>query len=264
MYRGRLAVIADSRPLETVGIIEEIDVLGGALVIRNYLSTSARVIIDQGVGRVPAAGSIEVRPSRTTRYTLTASGQPPYIEERRMQQYKVIGSGFSLKSTVRVDVPGFVGSRQDKQPDYRPAEAASDGTWLKVFIYIDRQATGKPIRITVQNSGSKRSVSQHSLTALIIALLDPVASINAPTLDCFRQMLSRNLSGSVQIGHSSRDMKTGMMRGGRDSHASDPISMVRLPASSEEHSFSNRGWRTGRVEESALVLMVVRRNRPGR
>jgi hypothetical protein len=115
--------------------------------------------------RLPVVQSkLETEPGQASRAdvtearSLTITGmQPPFIVERRMQQYTVFGSGLSLRSTIRLDVPGFVGSRQDKMANYRPAEAASDGTWMKVFIYIDRQAPGKAVRLSAQNPGSREA-----------------------------------------------------------------------------------------------------------
>jgi serine/threonine protein kinase len=83
--------------------------------------------------------------------------QPQFIAERQMRQYRLIGSGLSLRTTIYLDVPGFVGSRQDRPANYRPAEAASDGTWLKVFFLIERQPPGKRIRISVRNNGSREA-----------------------------------------------------------------------------------------------------------
>jgi serine/threonine protein kinase len=83
--------------------------------------------------------------------------QPQFIAEGQMRQYRLLGSGLSLRSTIYLDVPGFVGSRQDRPANYRPAEAASDGSWMKIFILIERQRPGKRIRISVRNNGSREA-----------------------------------------------------------------------------------------------------------
>ncbi len=48
---------------------------GDNVTLRWSVSNAVSVTIDNGPGSVPASGSIEVSPQRTTRYTLTASGR---------------------------------------------------------------------------------------------------------------------------------------------------------------------------------------------
>ncbi|MFA5078724.1 MAG: CARDB domain-containing protein [Dehalococcoidia bacterium] len=48
---------------------------GENVTLRWSVSGAASVTIDNGLGSLPASGSIEVSPQRTTRYTLTASGR---------------------------------------------------------------------------------------------------------------------------------------------------------------------------------------------
>ncbi len=97
---------------------------------------------------------IQKVPETLTSASKLDSIEPPYFDERQMRQYKIFGSGLSLQSTVRLNVPGFVGSRQDRPPNNRPVETSSDGTWMKIFIKIDPQTIGKTVRIIVKNPGA--------------------------------------------------------------------------------------------------------------
>jgi uncharacterized protein YfaP (DUF2135 family) len=76
--------------------------------------------------------------------------QPPEILAGQMRQYTIYGSQLSNRSMVRLNVPGFTGS-QRRNPNMLPVEAAADGSWLRIFIYVDPQVPAGSAQVQIQN-----------------------------------------------------------------------------------------------------------------
>ncbi|MBL8061591.1 MAG: hypothetical protein JNK32_01110 [Anaerolineales bacterium] len=77
------------------------------------------------------------------------SVNPRALLEEEMRLYKVFGAGFCKDTTVSISGGAFVGSEPGIQPNGQPAEVASDGTWLTVYIYPAEEPgeAGQTIRI---------------------------------------------------------------------------------------------------------------------
>ncbi len=75
---------------------------------------------------------------------------PSPIQENKILQYTLSGSGFSLDSEVRLDVDGFVGNRPDRA-NHRPVEVGSGGFWLKVYISVPSRQGQQLMHVIVHN-----------------------------------------------------------------------------------------------------------------
>lgn len=77
------------------------------------------------------------------------SVNPRALLEEEMRMYKVFGAGFCADTTVAISGGAFVGSDPNIQANGQPAEVASDGTWLTVYIYPSAapDEAGQSIRI---------------------------------------------------------------------------------------------------------------------
>jgi hypothetical protein len=75
---------------------------------------------------------------------------PSPIQENKVRQYTLSGSGFSPESEVRLDVEGFVGSRRDRA-NHRPVEVESSGVWMKVYISVPSPQGERPVHVIVHN-----------------------------------------------------------------------------------------------------------------
>lgn len=77
------------------------------------------------------------------------SVNPRALLEEEMRLYKVFGAGFCADTTVSISGGAFVGSDPDIQANGQPAEVASDGSWLTVYIYPSAapEEAGQSIRI---------------------------------------------------------------------------------------------------------------------
>lgn len=75
--------------------------------------------------------------------------RPGALLEEEMRLYKIFGAGFCADTSVSISGAAFVGSDVEIAPNGQPAEVASDGTWLTVYIYPSaaEEEAGQTIRL---------------------------------------------------------------------------------------------------------------------
>lgn len=83
--------------------------------------------------------------------------RPEHILEGQVRLYKIFGAGFTGDTAVYVDAPAFVGSNPDKRPNSEPAQVASDGSWLKIYISVSKQPSKSRVKVIVKNPNGARA-----------------------------------------------------------------------------------------------------------
>lgn len=121
--------------------------IGGLLLIY-VMWVTYRQTVPSPMGAEQPASTSEALPGECGKLE-AISVNPRALLEEEMRLYKVFGAGFCADTTVAISGGAFVGSDPDIQPNGQPAEVASDGTWLTVYIYPSEapDEAGQSIRI---------------------------------------------------------------------------------------------------------------------
>ncbi len=101
-------------------------------------------------GVAPPPGAAEPPPAATV--SLTAI-QPNTINGKKSQKYTISGVGLTAKTVISLNnLRVYIGSKSGVA-DYYPAEAAKDGTWIKIYIGPLPQKLST-VRIVARPNGS--------------------------------------------------------------------------------------------------------------